>query len=72
MKLKKAGKYVTWIIKQFLKIEPNIEAPYGTPQYKSEKKEKTDLFFEDLYKTTEDLTKFDRFKGQLDSELRGH
>lgn len=68
--IKKAGKYVNWIIKQFLKIEPNIEASYGTPQYKSEKKEKTNLFFEDLYKTTEDLSKFDRFKGQLDSELR--
>ena len=68
--IKKAGKYVNWIIKQFLKIEPNIYAAYGTPQFKKEFKEKTDLFFEDLYKTTDDLTKFDRFKSQIDDELR--
>ena len=68
--IKKAGKYVNWLIKQFIQIEPNIEADYGTPQFKSEFKRKKDLFFEDLYKTTEDLIKFDRFKNQLDSELR--
>ena len=68
--IKKAGKYVNWIIKQFLQIEPNIEASYGTPQFKKEFKEKTDLFFVDLYKTTDDLIKFDRFKSQIDDELR--
>jgi hypothetical protein len=68
--IKKAGKYVNWIIKQFLQIEPNIEASYGTPQFKKEFKEKSDLFFEDLYKTTDDLIKFDRFKSQIDDELR--
>ena len=68
--IKKAGKYVNWIIKQFLQIEPNIESSYGTPQFKKEFKEKTDLFFEDLYKTTDDLIKFDRFKSQIDDELR--
>ena len=68
--IKKAGKYVNWIIKQFLQIEPNIEVSYGTPQFKKEFKEKTDLFFEDLYKTSDDLIKFDRFKSQIDDELR--
>ena len=68
--IKKAGKYVNWIIKQFLQIEPNIEASYGTPQFKKEFKEKIDLFFEDLYKTSDDLIKFDRFKSQIDDELR--
>jgi hypothetical protein len=68
--IKKAGKYVNWIIKQFLQIEPKIDAQYGTPQFKKQLKEKLDLFFEDLYKTTEDLVKFDRFKSQLDDELR--
>ena len=68
--IKKAGKYANWIIKQFLQIEPNIEASYGTPQFKKEFKEKTDLFFEDLYKTSDDLIKFDRFKSQIDDELR--
>ena len=28
------------------------------------------MFFEDLYKTTEDLEKFDRFKRQIDCEDR--
>lgn len=68
--IKKAGKYTQWLLKQFLNIEPNIEAQYGTPQFKSELQEKIRLFFEDLYKTTEDLEKFERFKGQLDAEMR--
>ena len=68
--IKKAGKYVNWLLKQFLQIESNIEAQYGTPQFKDELKRKVDLFFEDLYKTTEDLIKFDRFKNQIDNELR--
>ena len=68
--IKKAGKYVNWVLKQFLRIEPNIDAQYGTPQFKKQLKEKSDLFFEDLYKTTEDLQKFDRFKSQIDEELR--
>ena len=69
-KIKKAGRYTQWILKQFLKIEPNIEAQYGTPEFKTEKKEKLRLFFEDLYKVTEDLQKFDRFKNKLDQEDR--
>ena len=68
--IKKAGKYTQWILKQFLNIEPNIDAEYGTPQFKREKEQKINMFFEDLYKTTEDLQKFDRFKGQLDTEFR--
>jgi len=68
--IKKAGKYVNWLLKQFLQIESNIEAQYGSREFKSELKSKTDLFFEDLYKTTDDLIKFDRFKSQIDNELR--
>lgn len=68
--IKKAGKYVNWLIKQFLQIEPTVEARYGTPEFKRELEEKKNLFFEDLYKTTDDLIKFDRFKNQLDDELR--
>ena len=68
--IKKAGKYVNWILKQFLQIEPTIDVQYGTPQFKKQLKEKKDLFFEDLYKTTNDLIKFDRFKSQIDTELR--
>lgn len=66
--IKKAGTYTNWLLKQYLKLEP--EAEYGTPQFKSQMTELQRLFFEDLYKTTEDLQKFDRFKGQLDQEDR--
>ena len=68
--IKKAGKYVNWLLKQFLQIEPNIEADYGTPAFKAEKSEKLRLFFEDLYKVTQDLEKFERFKNKLDREDR--
>jgi hypothetical protein len=66
--IKKAGTYTPWLLKQYLKLEPDAE--YGTPQFKSQMAELQRLFFEDLYKTTEDLQKFDRFKGQLDQEDR--
>ena len=67
-KIKKAGTYSPWLIKQFLKLEP--ESDYGTPQFKEEMSELQRLFFEDLFKTTEDLQKFDRFKSQIEQEKR--
>jgi len=67
-KIKKAGTYSPWLIKQFLKLEP--EADYGTPQFKDEMTELQRLFFEDLYKSTEALKKFDRFKGQIEQDKR--
>jgi len=66
--IKKAGTYTPWLIKQYIKLKPQAE--YGTPQFKSQLKELQELFFEDLYKTTEDLQKFDRFKGQLETSQR--
>lgn len=66
--IKKAGTYTPWLVKQFLRLEP--ESEYGTSEFKSEMSRLQELFFEDLYKTTESLQKFDRFKGQLDQELR--
>jgi len=67
--IKKAGTYVNWLVKQFLSLVPEDEQE-GTPRYKSELKRKKDLYFEDLYKTTEDLKKFDAFKQKLPQELR--
>ena len=67
-KIKKAGTYSPWLIKQFLRLEP--EADYGTPQFKDEMTELQRLFFEDLYKSTEALKKFDRFKGQIEQDKR--
>ena len=66
--IKKAGEYTNWLIKQFLKLQP--ESEYGTPQFKKELSKLQTQFFEDLYKTTEDLQKFDRFKSRLPQELR--
>ena len=67
-KIKKAGTYSPWLVKQFLRLEP--EADYGTPQFKEEMTELQRLFIEDLYKSTEALKKFDRFKGQLEQDKR--
>ena len=71
-KIKKAGKYTQWLLKQFngLNRAAEQEAEYGTPAYKSQLTRMKELFFEDLYKTTEDLQKFDRFKNKLDQEDR--
>ena len=62
-KIKKAGTYSPWLLNNILSW--NLKSDYGTPQFKDEMSELQRLFFEDLYKTTEDLQKFDRFKGQL-------
>jgi len=67
--IKKAGTYVNWLVKQFLSLVPEDEQE-GTPQYKSELKRKKDLFFEDLYKTTQDLQKFDKFKQKIPEDIR--
>ena len=73
MKKIKIGKYVEWIIKNY--ISPKIEFQSGitdpnSPAVKQGIKEWQDLFLEDLYKTTQDLMKFDRFKNRLPIELR--
>lgn len=59
--VKKVGEYTQWLIKQYLKLIPKD----GEEVDKRELKGKLDLFFEDLYKTTDDLQKFDRFKNRL-------
>ena len=71
-KIKKAGAYVPWLLKQFLNLSTQADevAQFGTPEHKSTFTQLQDLFFEDLYKTTEDLQKFDRFKNKLEQEYR--
>jgi len=68
----KVGKYTNWLIKNFMKpsassidADPSDERAYGiaVKNYK-------DLFLEDLYKTTNDLKKFERFKNQLAADKR--
>ena len=71
-KVKKAGRYTQWLLKQFNTLTQSAEqdAEYGTPAYKGVYKRLVELFFEDLYKTTEDLQKYDRFKNKLEQEYR--
>ena len=73
MEIVKVGKYTNWILKNFLKptfSDENLRIEVGSPQYKKMTKEYKDRFLEDLYKVTDDLKKFERFKGQLPQESR--
>ena len=70
MEIVKVGKYTNWILKNFLKPTFEGEVEVGSPQYKKMTKEYKDRFLEDLYKVTDDLKKFERFKGQLPQESR--
>lgn len=64
----KAGKYVNWIIRNYL--TPQTERQPGENGYDREVKQLKETFLEDLYKVTEDLNKFERFKGRLPVEAR--
>ena len=70
MEIVKVGKYSQWLLKNFLKPTFEGEVEVGSPQYKRMAKEYKDRFLEDLYKVTDDLKKFERFKGQLPQESR--
>ena len=70
MEIVKVGKYSQWLLKNFLKPTFEGEVEVGSPQYKRMTKEYKDRFLEDLYKVTDDLKKFERFKGQLPQESR--
>jgi hypothetical protein len=64
----KAGSYVQWLIKNYL--NPTTERQYGDNGYEKEVKQVKDTFMEDLYKVTDDLKKFERFKGKLPADKR--
>ncbi len=64
----KAGKYVQWLIKNYL--SPITERQPGDNGYAKEVKRVKDLFMEDLFKVTEDLTKYERFKNRLPQKMR--
>jgi hypothetical protein len=64
----KAGKYVQWLIKNYL--TPTTERQPGDSGYDREVKQVKETFMEDLYKVTDDLKKFERFKGRLPDESR--
>ncbi len=70
--IEKVGSYTQWIIKQFLGLQQKADEafPYGTPEWKEEIERLKSVFLEDLYKVTEDLAKFDRFKGRIEADKR--
>ena len=57
----KAGKYTQWLIKTYLNLASNDEVTLS---------EAKRLFFEDLYKITDDLTKFEKFKSKIPADKR--
>jgi hypothetical protein len=64
----KAGSYVQWLVKNYLM--PKTERAPGDNGYEREVKQVKETFMEDLYKVTDDLKKFERFKGRLPKEMR--
>lgn len=64
----KAGEYVPWLIEMFLTVKPRVSENH--PDYAKELKETRKYFFEDLYKITDDLKKFSRFKNRLPVDKR--
>ena len=64
----KAGSYVPWLVKHYLL--PKTESAPGEYSYEREVKRAKEVFLEDLYKVTDDLKKFERFKGRLPQEMR--
>ena len=60
-----AGKYTQWLIKSYLNLNQQTEIPYGENGYEREVKMLKERFMEDLYKVTDDLKKFHRFKNKL-------
>ncbi len=64
----KAGSYVQWIVKNYLM--PKTERQPGDSGYENEVKQVKETFMEDLYKVTDDLKKFERFKSKLPKEMR--
>lgn len=64
----KAGKYVQWLIKNYL--TPTTERQPGDNGYEKEVQQVKETFMEDLYKVTNDLKKYERFKNRLPDELK--
>ena len=64
----KVGDYTPWLIKNYLR--PKTETQFGEYGYDREVAQMKDRFMEDLYKVTDDLKKFNRFKSKLPLELR--
>ena len=71
----KVGKFTQWLLKNYISVSP---AQLGLPdetdpksrQYQSAKNEYIRLFMEDLFKTTDDLKKFEKVKQYFPQDKR--
>ena len=70
--VKKVGAYSQWLIKQWMGLQQKADEvyAYGSPDWGVKLEQLQKQFMEDLYKTTEDLQKFHRFKQQIPQEKR--
>tara|TARA_R110001592_G_scaffold64479_2_gene198167 strand:+ start:1362 stop:2618 length:1257 start_codon:yes stop_codon:yes gene_type:complete len=70
--VKKVGAYTQWIIKQWMGLQQEADKvyAYGSNEWGVKLEQLQNQFMEDLYKTTEDLQKFHRFKQQIPQEKR--
>ena len=70
--IKKVGAYSQWIIKQWMGLQQKADEvyAYGSNEWGVKLEQLQEQFMEDLYKTTEDLQKFHRFKSQIPQEKR--
>ena len=69
----KVGKYTQWLLKNFVAPVFNDEradVEKGSPEYKRMMDEHRRLFMEDLFKVTDDLKKYERFKNQFPQDKR--
>jgi hypothetical protein len=64
----KVGGYTQWLIKQYLNLK--TERQPGENGYDRELANVKETFMEDLYKVTDDLKKFNRFKGRLQDNMK--
>ena len=72
--IKKVGAYSQWLIKQWMGLQQEADKAYayGSNEWGVKLEQLQDTFLEDLYKTTEDLQKFNRFKSQIPQEKKRH
>jgi len=70
----KPGMYRNWLLKSYekpaLDAETAANAQFGTPSYERAIKDARSLFLEDLFKTTDDLKFFTKYKQYLPEDKR--
>ena len=72
--IQKVGAYSQWIIKQWMGLQQKADEvyAYGSNEWGVKLEQLQEQFMEDLYKTTEDLQKFHRFKSTNTTREKRH